>query len=101
MTANGNDEGLLLAAVFAASGYIVVAPNYVGYDISTLGYHPYLDAVQQSDDMIDALKAARSALPARRRRIRRMAVNCSSPGIRKGATSPWPRIARCRPLEWP
>jgi dienelactone hydrolase len=64
VTANGNDEGLLLAAVFAASGYIVVAPNYVGYDISTLGYHPYLDAVQQSDDLIDALKAARSALPA-------------------------------------
>ncbi len=64
VSANGNDEGLLLAAVFAASGYIVVAPNYVGYDTSTLGYHPYLDAAQQSDDMIDALKAARSALPA-------------------------------------
>jgi alpha/beta superfamily hydrolase len=64
VTASGNDEGLLLAAVFAASGYIVVAPNYVGYDISTLGYHPYLVAVQQSDDMIDALRAARSALPS-------------------------------------
>jgi hypothetical protein len=58
-----NDEGLLMAAVFAARGYIVVAPNYVGYDISTLGYHPYLDADQQSKDMIDALTAARSALP--------------------------------------
>jgi hypothetical protein len=64
VTASGNDEGLLLAAVFAAAGYIVVAPNYVGYDISTLSYHPYLDAIQQSDDMIDALKAARGALPA-------------------------------------
>src|SRR5580704_639263 len=32
VTASGNDEGLLLAAVFAASGYIVVAPNYAGYD---------------------------------------------------------------------
>jgi hypothetical protein len=49
--------------VFAAKGDIVVAPNYVGYDISTLGYHPYLVAQQQSDDMIDALAAARSALP--------------------------------------
>jgi poly(3-hydroxybutyrate) depolymerase len=58
-----NDEGILLAAVFAAAGYIVVAPNYVGYDISTLGYHPYLVASQQADDMIDALSAARSALP--------------------------------------
>jgi hypothetical protein len=63
ITAGDNDEGLLLAAVFAAKGYIVVAPNYVGYDISTLGYHPYLVAQQQSDDMIDALTAARSALP--------------------------------------
>ena len=27
--------------MFAAQGYIVVAPNYAGYDISTLGYHPY------------------------------------------------------------
>jgi hypothetical protein len=58
-----NDEGLLLAAVFAAQGYIVVAPNYAGYDTSTLTYHPYLDADQQSKDMIDALTAARAALP--------------------------------------
>ncbi len=63
ITAGDNDEGLLLAAVFAADGYIVVAPNYVGYDTSTLGYHPYLVAEQQADDMIDALTAARSALP--------------------------------------
>ena len=61
--ASDNDEGLLMAAVFASQGYIVVAPNYVGYDISTLGYHPYLNAIQQADDMIDALTAARSALP--------------------------------------
>jgi pimeloyl-ACP methyl ester carboxylesterase len=57
-----NDEGLLLAAAFAAKGYIVVAPNYAGYDTSTLSYHPYLVADQQSKDMIDALAAARSAL---------------------------------------
>jgi len=63
LSASDNDEGLLMAAVFAARGYIVVAPNYVGYDTSTLGYHPYLDADQQSKDMIDALTAARSALP--------------------------------------
>jgi Prolyl oligopeptidase family len=56
-------EGLLLAAVFAAQGYIVVAPNYAGYDTSTLTYHPYLNADQQSKDMIDALTAARTALP--------------------------------------
>ena len=60
----GASEGTLLAAMFAAQGFIVVAPNYAGYDISTLGYHPYLNADQQSKDMIDALTAARKALPA-------------------------------------
>lgn len=59
-----NAEGLMLAALFAAQGYIVVAPNYAGYDTSTLSYHPYLNADQQSKDMIDALSAARSAMPA-------------------------------------
>jgi poly(3-hydroxybutyrate) depolymerase len=57
-----NSEGMFMAAL-SAMGYIVVAPNYAGYDTSTLGYHPYLVADQQSKDMIDALAAARSALP--------------------------------------
>jgi hypothetical protein len=57
-----NPEGMFMAA-FAARGYIVVAPNYAGYEGSTLGYHPYLVADQQSQDMIDALTAARRALP--------------------------------------
>lgn len=57
-----NDEGVLMAAVFAARGYIVVAPNYAGYDTSSLPYHPYLVGAQQSQDMMDALTAARSAL---------------------------------------
>lgn len=58
-----NAEGLLMAALFVSHGYIVVAPNYAGYDSSTLPYHPYLVGDQQSKDMIDALAAARSALP--------------------------------------
>lgn len=58
-----NAETLTLAAQFAAKGYIVVAPNYAGYDTSALDYHPYLIADQQSKDMIDALAAARTALP--------------------------------------
>jgi alpha/beta superfamily hydrolase len=56
-------EGMLLAAVFASRGYIVVAPNYAGYDTSNLAYHPYLNADQQSKEMIDVVAAARSALP--------------------------------------
>lgn len=58
-----NSENVIVAATYAAQGYIVVAPNYAGYDISTLGYHPYLNAAQQSGEMIDALTAARTALP--------------------------------------
>src|ERR1700677_4624766 len=64
ITNASNTEGILIAAMFAAQGYIVVAPNYAGYDISTLGYHPYLNAAQQSGEMMDMLAAARTALPA-------------------------------------
>ncbi len=63
ITDPSNTEGVLIAAMFAAQGYIVVAPNYAGYDVSTLGYHPYLNAEQQSGEMIDILTAARAALP--------------------------------------
>jgi hypothetical protein len=57
-----NSEGALIAAMFAAHGYIVVAPNYTGYDTSSLPYHPYLNGAAQAADMIDALTAARKAL---------------------------------------
>jgi hypothetical protein len=63
ITNTSNTEGALIAAMFAAQGYIVVAPNYAGYDISTLGYHPFLNASQQSGEMMDILSAARAALP--------------------------------------
>lgn len=63
ITNTANTEGALIAAMFAAQGYIVVAPNYAGYDSSTLGYHPFLNAAQQSGEMIDILAAARTALP--------------------------------------
>src|SRR6202051_2623610 len=63
ITNASNTQGVFIAAMFAAQGYIVVAPNYAGYDISTLGYHPFLNAAQQSGEMIDALSAARPALP--------------------------------------
>jgi pimeloyl-ACP methyl ester carboxylesterase len=55
-------ESQLVAALFAAQGFIVVAPNYAGYEGSSLPYHPYLNAEQQSADMIDALRASRVAL---------------------------------------
>ncbi len=55
-------ESALIAAMYAANGYIVVASNYAGYDSSSLPYHPYLNADQQSQDVIYALTAARTAL---------------------------------------
>jgi len=58
-----HDEQTLIASQYAAKGFIVVAPNYAGYDTSPLPYHPFLVADQQSKDMIDALTAARTALP--------------------------------------
>ena len=60
-------ESTLIAANFAAQGYIVVAPNYAGYDESDLDYHPYLVAQQQSTDMVDALDSARSIIDRKKR----------------------------------
>ncbi|GAB2848655.1 alpha/beta fold hydrolase [Pseudoduganella ginsengisoli] len=56
-----NGEARLVAAMFVAQGYIVVAPDYAGYGVSSLPYHPYLNAEQQAADMVDALRAARAA----------------------------------------
>jgi hypothetical protein len=56
-------EASLIAAMYAAQGFVVVTSNYAGYDASRLPYHPYLNAEQQSNDMIDALRAARAAFP--------------------------------------
>ncbi|MBV8635441.1 MAG: alpha/beta hydrolase, partial [Burkholderiaceae bacterium] len=56
-------EAAIIAAFYAAHGYIVVASNYAGYDSSTLPYHPYLNASAQSQDVINSQAAARSALP--------------------------------------
>jgi len=58
-----NAEGMLMALAFAGQGYIVVAPNYAGFDTSTQPYHAYLNADQSAKDTADALAAARSALP--------------------------------------
>lgn len=61
-TSGGGSEGPIVAAMYAAQGYIVVAPNYAGYDSSPLTYHPYLIGSQQAQDVINALTAARTAI---------------------------------------
>ncbi|WP_394212600.1 alpha/beta hydrolase family protein [Psychrobacter piscatorii] len=64
---SGSGEANLIAANFAAQGYIVVAPNYAGYDDSELDYHPYLVADQQATDMADALDSAREIIARQKR----------------------------------
>lgn len=59
-----DSEAKLVMAMYAAQGFIVVAPNYLGYDRSSLDYHPYLNAEAQAVDMIDGLRAARAHLAA-------------------------------------
>ncbi len=56
-------ESQVIAAMYAGQGFIVVAPNYAGYDTSKLSYHPFLVPTQQPKDMLDALVAAKAALP--------------------------------------
>jgi len=59
---DGAGEGVAVAAIYAAQGYIVVASNYAGYSGSPLPYHPYLNGDQQSADVMDSLRAARFAM---------------------------------------
>ncbi|OWQ90434.1 hypothetical protein CDN99_13875 [Roseateles aquatilis] len=59
-----NAEASLVMAFYAAQGFIVVAPNYMGYDRSGLQYTPYLNAESSAIDMIDGLRAAKAHLNA-------------------------------------
>ena len=54
-------ETFLLAAMYAAQGYAVVATDYLGFAKSTYSYHPYLHADSEASAVIDSIRAARSA----------------------------------------
>ena len=56
------NRSLSWAAIFAAQGYVVIAPNYVGFAGSSADYHPYLDYRQQTGDVIDAIAAGKRLL---------------------------------------
>ena len=63
--ANPSDgETFLLAAVYAAQGYTVVATDYLGFAKSTYAYHPYLHADSEASSVIDSIRAARNAATA-------------------------------------
>ena len=57
-------ETFLLAAVYAAQGYAVVATDYLGFAKSTYAYHPYLHADSEASTVIDSIRAARNAAAA-------------------------------------
>src|SRR3990167_3132940 len=60
--ANPQDsETFLLAAMYAAQGYAVVATDYLGFAKSTHAYHPYLHADSEATTVIDSVRAARAA----------------------------------------
>jgi pimeloyl-ACP methyl ester carboxylesterase len=56
-------ETFLLAAMYAAQGYAVVATDYLGFARSTYAYHPYLHADSEATSVIDSIRAARNAAP--------------------------------------
>ena len=54
-------ETFLLASMYAAQGYAVVATDYLGFAKSTYTYHPYLHAESEASSVIDSIRAARLA----------------------------------------
>ncbi len=54
-------EAFLLAAMYAAQGYAVVATDYLGYAQSNYPFHPYLHADSEASSVIDSIRAARKA----------------------------------------
>ena len=61
--ANALDTDLVLAAVYASQGYVVVAPDYVGQGVNRDVQHPYTAfGITNAQSGIYALKAARQAL---------------------------------------
>lgn len=60
--ANPQDsETFLLAAMYAAQGYAVVATDYLGFAKSNYSFHPYLHADSEATSVIDSVRAARNA----------------------------------------
>ena len=54
-------RSFLLAAMYAAQGYAVVATDYLGFAKSAYTYHPYLHADSEASSVIDSIRAARNA----------------------------------------
>ncbi len=57
-------ETFLMASMFAAQGYAVVATDYLGFAKSSYSFHPYLHADSEASSVIDSIRAARNAASA-------------------------------------
>lgn len=58
-------ETFLLAAIYAAQGYAVVATDYLGYAGSKYSFHPYLHADSEASSVIDSIRAAKALATSR------------------------------------
>jgi hypothetical protein len=56
-----NVEPDVLAAIFAAHGYVLSATEYLGLGLSNYTYQPYLVASAEASAVIDATRASRAA----------------------------------------
>lgn len=54
-------ETFLMASMYAAQGYAVVATDYLGFAKSSYSFHPYLHADSEASAVIDSIRAARNA----------------------------------------
>ncbi len=61
LASTADPETFLLAAMYAAQGYAVVATDYLGFAKSSFSYHPYLHADSEASSVIDSIRAARNA----------------------------------------
>jgi hypothetical protein len=60
---NGNFAGILLAALWASQGYVVVMPDYIGLGVDTTEPHPYVVYPEvDAQSGLAMVKAARSYL---------------------------------------
>ncbi len=75
-----DSQTILLAAMFAAQGYAVVATDYLGFAKSAYTYHPYLHADSEASSVIDSIRAARNLLCELSWYLRTAAVPCPGKG---------------------
>ena len=61
-----NDPLFDMTPILAASaGFVVVAPDYIGYGVSKSLTHPYIQAVPTANSVIDLVRAAKTYLQQR------------------------------------